>query len=134
MVSTVEVWRNQLHRYNLEGTRCTSCRRLFFPPRLLCPECRRKGTIENYKFKGKGEVVIYTIVHQSSPNSNRRTPFVLAIIRLEEGPSLLSEVICEPEEIYIGMKVKAAFRKIGEEGEKGVIYYGTKFVPAEYFS
>jgi len=26
------------------------------------------------------------------------------------------------------MKVKSAFRKLGEESEKGMIYYGTKFV------
>jgi len=29
------------------------------------------------------------------------------------------------------MKVRAVFRKLGEEGEEGIIYYGTKFVPLE---
>ncbi|MHC1635153.1 MAG: Zn-ribbon domain-containing OB-fold protein [Candidatus Methanospirareceae archaeon] len=134
MASTARFWRNLSQRYNLEGTHCKNCNSFFFPPRPLCPKCRRKGTIESYKFKGTGEVVTYTIVHQSPLNFNRQTPYVLAIIKLEEGPLLLSEVICEPHEIKIGMKVRAVFRKIGEEGEKGIIYYGTKFVPLPPFS
>jgi hypothetical protein len=28
------------------------------------------------------------------------------------------------------MRVKSVFRKLGEEGPDGVIYYGTKFIPA----
>jgi hypothetical protein len=43
---------------------------------------------------------------------------------------MLSEVICEPEAINTGMRVRAVFRKLGEEGDRGIIYYGTKFVPA----
>jgi uncharacterized OB-fold protein len=27
------------------------------------------------------------------------------------------------------MKVKPVFRKLGQAGERGMIYYGTKFVP-----
>jgi hypothetical protein len=95
---------------------------------VVCPKCRRKGEIEPYKFSGRGEVVTYSVVHDA-PNLKRRTPYVLAIIKLEEGPRLLSEVVCDPEEIDAGMQVSAVFRKIGEEGEKGIIYYGTKFVP-----
>jgi len=44
---------------------------------------------------------------------------------------MLSEVVCKPEEVSEGMKVRAVFRKLGEEGEEGIIYYGTKFVPLE---
>jgi uncharacterized OB-fold protein len=130
MVSTAKFWREQASRYNLEGTHCSNCGSYFFPPRIICPNCRRDGTIEPYKFNGTGEVVTYTTVYQAPKNLNRQTPYVLAIIKLDEGPRLLSEVICEPEEIHTGMRVRSVFRKIGEEGEKGIIYYGTKFVPA----
>ncbi|MHC1610967.1 MAG: Zn-ribbon domain-containing OB-fold protein [Candidatus Methanospirareceae archaeon] len=129
MSSTAKFWREQGSRYNLEGTRCTNCGRFFFPPRSICPECRRRGRIEPYKFKGTGEVVTYTTVYQAPGNLNRRTPYTLAIIKLDEGPRMLSEVICEPEAISTGMRVRAVFRKLGEEGERGIIYYGTKFVP-----
>ena len=130
MASTAKFWREQASRYNLEGTHCLNCGSFFFPPRIVCPECRRKGNIEPYKFKGTGEVVTYTTVYQAPRSLNRQVPYTLAIIKLEEGPRLLSEVICEPEEIITGMRVRAVFRKLGEEGEKGIIYYGTKFVLA----
>ena len=130
MVSTAKFWREQASRYNLVGTHCTKCGRFFFPPRIMCPNCRRGGSIESYKFRGTGEVVTYTAVYQAPRNLNRQTPYLLAIIRLDEGARLLSEVICDPEEISTGMRVRSVFRKIGEEGEKGIIYYGTKFVPA----
>ena len=34
-------WRSIPQRYNLSGTHCTRCNEYFFPPRNLCPNCRR---------------------------------------------------------------------------------------------
>ena len=59
-----------------------------------------------------------------------QTPYALAIIELDEGTCMTAQVICEPDEISIGMPVKSVFRKIIAEGDSGVIVYGTKFVPA----
>jgi len=86
---------------------------------------------EPYKFRGSGEVQTYTIVHSSTKDFKKLTPYILAIIKLDEGPFLTSQVICDHNDIRIGMKVRSVFRKLGEEGEKGMIYYGTKFVPME---
>lgn len=130
MTATAKFWREQESRYNLEGTRCTNCGSYFFPPRSVCPHCRRKGSIVPHKFNGSGEVVTYTTLYQAPRNSNRQVPFNLAIIKLDEGSRLLSEVVCEPDALRIGLRVRAVFRKLGEEGERGIIYYGTKFVPA----
>ena len=44
---------------------------------------------------------------------------------------LTSQLIdVKPEDVTIGMKVQASFRKLGQEGEAGVIHYGYKFRPA----
>ena len=128
MASTAKFWREQESRYNLQGTHCTSCDKFFYPPRSVCPHCRRKGAFEPYKFKGTGEIVTYTTVYQAPKNHNRRSPYTLAIIKLDEGARLLSEVICEPESISTGMRVRSVFRKLRADGEEGIIYYGTKFV------
>ena len=40
-------------------------------------------------------------------------------------------VECDEKEVHIGMRVRATFRKIMEDGEKGAIYYGYKFVKEE---
>jgi uncharacterized OB-fold protein len=56
---------------------------------------------------------------------------VLAIIQLDEGPRMTSQIVCSPGEAKIGMRVKSVFRRIATDGESGIIHYGTKFVPME---
>ena len=129
-MSVARFWRNQINRYNLEGTHCKGCDEYFYPPRNVCPTCRRDGEIESYEFAGNGEVVTYTVVHTAAEGFEHQTPYVLAIVKLDEGPSFTAEVVADPEEMEMGMKVRPVFRKLGDGGEKGMIYYGTKFVPA----
>lgn len=124
-------WRRLKNLYNLIGTHCENCNGYYYPPRNICPECRRGGLMKPYKFQDRGEVLTYTIVHSSTKDFGKQTPYILAIIKLNEGPRLTSQVICDPEDIHIGMKVKSVFRRLGEESDKGMIYYGTKFVPQE---
>ena len=57
-------------------------------------------------------------------------PYILALIELEEGCRLTSQIIdVDPAQVKIGMRVEAAFRKLGQEGEAGIIHYGYKFRP-----
>lgn len=128
-MTVARFWRMIPNRYNLIGTQCTNCGQYYFPPRKICPTCRRDGKIEEYKFKGKGEVVTYTVIHTPAKGYDQQTPYNIAIIKLDEGTSLTGQVICDPKEMQIGMKVRSVFRRLGEESERGMIYYGTKFVP-----
>ncbi len=129
-MSVPRFWRKIPQRYNLEGTQCTSCSRTFYPPRSFCPDCRRAGETVPFRFQGRGEVVTYTVIRSASDAFAQQTPFVLAIIRLDEGPRVTGQVVLEDvAEACIGMRVRSVFRRIGTEGESGVIYYGTKFVP-----
>lgn len=122
-------WRKIKYRYNLIGTYCENCDTYYYPPRNICPKCRRKGKIKEVKLSGKGKVISYTIVHEAPENFKMMKPYVLALIQLDEGPIVTSQLVCKPEEVKIGMRVRAVFRKYGEEGEDGIIYYGTKFIP-----
>jgi uncharacterized OB-fold protein len=128
-MTVARFWRRLKNLYNLIGTHCEKCGEYYYPPRNLCPKCRRSSRSVPFKFKGLGEVVTYTIIHSSTKNFEKQTPYILAIIKLDEGPRLTSQVICDHNDIHIGMKVKSAFRKLGEENEKGMLYYGTKFIP-----
>jgi len=59
---------------------------------------------------------------------SRNIPYVMAIIELEEGPRLTSQVVdCDPDQELIGRQVEMVFRRIIEKGDKGVIQYGYKF-------
>jgi len=128
-MSVPRFWREIPARYNLIGSKCETCGTYYFPPRRFCPKCRRSGRLVDHKFKGMGEVVTYTIVHTPGDSYLGNKPYVLAIVRLDEGPMMTTQVICDPGQAKIGMRVRPVFRKIGEDGDKGMIHYGTKFVP-----
>ncbi len=100
------------------------------PPRNICPNCRRESDIVDYKFRGEGILKSYTIVRKSTDDYGDKTPYVIGIIELEEGPRLTSQIVnCNPENVEIGMKVVSCYRKLQEEGEDGLISYGVKFSP-----
>lgn len=123
-------WRYTDTRYNLIGTRCATCGNYFFPPRTMCPICRRDGTIEECQFKGTGEVITHTIIRAPAEGHFGPVPYALAIIKLKEGPRFTGQIVnINPEEVRIGMRVREVFRKLGEDGHNGIIYYGTKFAP-----
>lgn len=123
-------WREIPQRYNLVGTKCENCNTVYFPQIDICPRCRRSGfgKLEPKKLRGTGEVVSYTIVHVAPEGFEEQVPYIIAIIELDEGPRLTAQIVdCEPEDIDIGTKVEASFRKIQEEGQGGAIHYGYKF-------
>lgn len=122
-------WRKIRYRYNLVGTKCENCGRVFYPPRNLCPECRRRSSIREIELSDKGTVISYSVVYEAPESFKLMKPYVIALIRLDDGVKILSQLACDPKEVEVGMRVRAAFRKFGEEGERGIIYYGTKFVP-----
>ena len=128
-MSVPRFWREIPTRYNLIGTKCETCGTFHYPPRTLCPECRRQGKIVEYQYKGTGEVITYSTVYAPGESWIGGKPYNLAIVKLDEGPHVTTQVICDPKDIKIGMRVKKVFRKIGQDGDKGMIHYGTKFVP-----
>ena len=131
MTKTPRYWRENQSRYNMIGARCTNCGRTYFPARAMCTECGRKslGKMERFRFTGKGTIFSVTTVHEAHKQYDLLKPYSLALIELDEGAKILGQIIdCEPGEAKIGMRVKSTFRKLGEEGKSGIIYYGYKFM------
>ena len=130
-----KIWRHIPQYYNLIGKKCLNCGALYFPPRDVCPSCG-KYMLKEYKFKGTGKILTYTVIRTPFADSESEvkeipsyeSPYVLAIIELDEGPKLTAQITdCEPKNIKIGSDVRAVFRKIEEHGKQGVIKYGYKF-------
>jgi uncharacterized OB-fold protein len=120
-------WREIPNRYNLIGMKCKFCNKVFFPPRFACPVCRRKGTLEPYKLNGRGKIVTFAITHVAPNGFEDQVPYAIAIIELEDGPRLTAQITdCDPEQVKIGGEVEMIFRRIGQEGSDGPIYYGYK--------
>ncbi|HXW66281.1 MAG TPA: Zn-ribbon domain-containing OB-fold protein [Thermoplasmata archaeon] len=135
-MSIARFWRETPRRYNLGGSKCTMCGTAYFPPRLVCPTCaHHRESIEKmvpFQLSGDGEVLSFTIVHDPAEGFEMQVPYVVALVKTVEGPVLTGQIVdIEPENARIGLKVRATFRKLREEGKAGVIHYGYKFAPAE---
>ncbi len=121
-------WREIPNRYNLIGTKCGNCNKVLFPPRYICPYCRRMGKLEPYKLSRRGKIVSYGIVHVGAEGFEDQIPYILAIVELEEGPRLTTQIVdCSPEDVNIGDEVELTFRRTGQDNDDGVIYYSFKF-------
>ncbi len=133
-MATPRFWREIQSRYNLFGTKCGNCGSIDFPPRTVCPICGRRsiGKMQKHKLSGKGMVKSFTVVHDAPSSFDLLKPYVLAVIELEGGVCLTSQIMdIDPAEVKIGMEVEATFRKLGQEGEAGIIQYGYKFRPVQ---
>ncbi len=128
MKDIVRGWRHISQRYNLIGSKCLQCGEVFFPMRVICPKCRRKGQLEPIKFSGNGKIMSYSVIHTPTDEFKNISPYAVAIIELEEGAKITSQIVdCNTDDIEIGHEVELVFRKIREEGAEGVISYGYKF-------
>ena len=135
-MSIARFWRETPRRYNLGGSKCTTCGTVYFPPRSVCPRCtHHRQSIEKmvgHQLSGDGEVLSFTVVHDPAEGFEMQVPYVVALVKTVEGPVLTGQVVeVDPAEVKIGLKVRATFRKLREEGKAGVIHYGYKFAPAE---
>lgn len=115
--------------YRLEGTRCASCERSFFPPRNLCPDCRSTD-LETYRFSGSGTLYSYSHMNQAPRGFANIAPYTVGMVRLEEGPLITAQLTdVEGVELHIDMPVEMVTRKLQESSEHGYIVYGYKFRP-----
>ncbi len=129
-------WREIRQRYKGIGVKCENCEKVYFPPRDICPECGRKSynKMEEHELKGTGEIITYTEVQDPRPEFKDLTPYIMAIVEMEEGVRLTGHIVdVDYEDVEKGMKVEASMRKLGEESPDGLIYYGYKFWPLDEY-
>lgn len=132
MSSVAREWREIPGRYNLVGTKCTNCGRIFFPARTFCPDCRRAsiGKIESYALARTGTVYSFSVIHEAPDCNNMLKPYAVAMVETDDGVMIEGQLVdVDLEKIEIGMPVRAVLRKLDADGKAGVIHYGYKFVP-----
>ena len=90
---------------------CTKCNKFIHPPRPMCPSCRSQDTLEWKESSGKG--ILYSYIMFTSPKMAYpayELPYAVVLIELEEGPRISANTHeIEPDEIQIGLPVKAMF-------------------------
>ena len=96
----------------LLGTRCKPCRYTYATPRLHCAHCGNET--DWVELPHEGRVHTFTTCYYGSEEFLKDTPFHLILVEFEGVDTLLlSRMIgvARPEEIRIGMKVRARFRR-----------------------
>ena len=91
---------------------CRRCQEHQWYPRGFCANCW-SHEIAWVEASGQGVVWTYTITHQNrSPGFQEEVPYVLALVTLEEGVKVFTNVVeCNPQDVYIGMPVQVVFRE-----------------------
>jgi hypothetical protein len=95
---------------------CKDCGKHIFYPRIACPDCF-SDNIEWVKASGKGTIYSFTVVESNAPTAFiEDIPYVVAVIRLEEGVQMLSNVVdCDPYTLACDMPVTVTFEKLNDE-------------------
>lgn len=103
-------------KHELRVQKCLACGKLYYPVSPICPRCLSME-FEWTKLTGKGEVYSFIVVHRRyHPGFASEIPYVVAIIRTEEGIRMLSNVVgCKPEAVRIGMPVEVVFDDVTPE-------------------
>lgn len=103
-------------RHELKVQRCQSCRSYRFPPAVLCPECLSTET-EWVKVSGRGKVFSFVVYRRLyHPAFEADLPYTVAVIELEEGARMLSNVVgVPPEEVACDMPVEVVFEDVTPE-------------------
>ena len=99
--------------------RCGACGRAHHYPREFCPYCWSEDVAWE-RASGRATLYTWSVVHRNDlPPFRERTPYVVAVVDLAEGPRMMTEVVdCEPARLRAGMELEAVLREVtGEEGE-----------------
>jgi uncharacterized OB-fold protein len=100
----------------LEIMRCRGCGKHFFYPRELCPFCHSDAP-ERVMASGRGTIYSFTIARRpAGPAFKADVPYVVALVELEEGPRLMTNILTpDVASVRIGQKVTAVYDDVSED-------------------
>jgi uncharacterized OB-fold protein len=103
-------------RHELVMPRCKTCDHLFFYPRSECPRCL-SDNIAWVPVSGRGRLYSFTIVNQpANPAFRADAPHAYAVVQLDEGPRLVSNIVeCDLEALEVDMPLVAVFDDVTPE-------------------
>ncbi len=120
---------SELKSGRIIGTKCSHCGRIVVPPRMFCEWCFKRVGKWVY-LPDTGKVNTFSVSYISTDTTRLKTPIIPAVIEIDGTSNagflhLLGEV--KPEEVRIGMRVKAAW--VEPRLRKGSITDIKYFVP-----
>ena len=95
--------------------RCTACAKHYLYPRTHCPNCGSAKT-EWVKASGRGRLYSYVISHMAAPGWEGEVPYVIAVVQLDEGPRMLSNLVgmpADPAALVLDTPLQVVFEARG---------------------
>lgn len=113
--SESQVFWDACARHELVLQRCDACGQHWLPPANRCQHCWSDRWTWA-EVSGRGHVHSFTVYHRAyAPELVDQLPYVVAVVALEEGPRLITNVVdCPPEDVRVDQPVEVTFTDIGE--------------------
>ena len=95
--------------------RCDACAHVYFPPRPFCPACASTSVSV---FAASGRATLASYVINERPHPAWDAPYSIALVELEEGPRMMTNVVgCPqtPEALQLDMALEVTFEALDEE-------------------
>lgn len=102
--------------HQLRFQKCLNCGHILWPPSIICPLCYSYDA-EWIVASGKGKVYTFVVYHHLYHKAfEEDIPYVTAIVELDEGPHLLTNIVgCNPDKVRCDMPVEVIWEDITGE-------------------
>jgi uncharacterized OB-fold protein len=102
-------------RHEIALMRCRDCGSWRLPSRPRCPDCWSTDT-EWATASGRGTLYSFGIMHQKFPGFEQDVPYNYAVVELEEGPRIVSNVVGVPNDaLRVDMPLVAFFDDVADD-------------------
>ena len=102
-------------RHELMLMRCRSCGACRLPSRPRCPDCWSMDT-EWVRASGYGTLYSFGVMHQKFPGFGDEGPYNYAMIELDEGPRMVSNIVgMAHADVVVDMPVEAVYDDVSDD-------------------
>jgi len=93
--------------------RCGACGRAVFYPRAICPHCWRDALVWE-EASGAGRLKSFSQVWKPGhPGWIAATPYLVGLVELREGPTMLSHLLARLDDVVIGTPLRFVPADVG---------------------
>ena len=97
---------------SVHGFSCTRCDWSDVFAVDVCPRCGSQVT--EASFSGQGKIDTFTVIRYPPEGFEKRAPYVVALIDLDQGPRVIARIVDASENLQIGQTV--VFLKESNDG------------------
>ena len=111
---TVPYW-DAAREHRLLIKRCTACGQPHWYPRPFCPHCWSEA-VEWEEASGNATLYTWSVVRRNDlPPFGERVPYITAVVDLDEGPRMLSNLVdIDEADVRIGMRLEVRWQEDGD--------------------